>query len=371
MGSSHERSCSRSESAPGRSRDESDRAGSTLFTAGCTPWATGGLTARAVDGRDPGDRRCTQPSVGGRPLGPPPVERPDRDHDPWNKSQRPGLLLHRAVLAPDEVTTHDGIPVTTPARTQLDLAGVLQKHQLQQAINEAERLRLDGPQPNRHPTKRGTANLRTLAPPTHTRRDLEARFTTFLNDRRFPAPQTNVLIEGMEVDFAWPERGVVVELDSWEYHGTRAAFERDRRRDRILVAAGWRPCGLPGATWMSPDPSRESSGRWGSSSAARRSSPGPCRRRRTWSRGRSCASSVSRSLSSVVMMRAPVIPNGWPRAIAPPNGLSFSWSMPHSSRQGTTWAANASLSSSDVDVVDRHAGLLQHASRPRGSGRGP
>jgi very-short-patch-repair endonuclease len=163
---------------------------------------------------------------------------------------RPGLLLHRAVLAPDEITAHDGIPVTTPARTQLDLAGVLQRHQLQQAINEAERLRLDGPQPNRHPTKKGTANLRTLAPPTHTRTDLEARFTTFLNDRRLPTPQTNVLIEGLEVDFAWPEKGVVVELDSWEYHGTRAAFERDRRRDRILLAAAWSPLRV---TWRDLD----------------------------------------------------------------------------------------------------------------------
>jgi very-short-patch-repair endonuclease len=169
---------------------------------------------------------------------------------PWKKSQRPGLLLHRAVLADDEITIEQGIPVTTPARTQLDLAGVLQKHQLQQAINEAERLRLDGPQPNRHPTKRGTANLRTLAPPTHTRRDLEARFTTFLNDRRFPTPQTNVLIEGMEVDFAWPERRVVVELDSWEYHGTRAAFERDRRRDRRLTTAGWKVLRI---TWRDLD----------------------------------------------------------------------------------------------------------------------
>ena len=57
-------------------------------------------------------------------------------------------------------------------------------------------------------------------------------------------------------------------------------------------------------------------------------------------------SSASRLLSSVVMIRAPVMPNGWPSAIAPPNGLSFSGSMPHSSRHGTTWAANASLSSS-------------------------
>jgi len=160
---------------------------------------------------------------------------------PWDKSERKGLLLHRAVLADDEITTHDGIPVTTPARTQLDLAGVLQKHQLQQAINEAERQRLEGPreQARRHPTKKGTANLRTLAPPTHTRRDLEARFATFLNDRRLPTPQTNVLIEGIEVDCVWPERKLIVELDSFEYHRTRATFERDRQRDRRLAAAGW------------------------------------------------------------------------------------------------------------------------------------
>ncbi len=82
----------------------------------------------------------------------------------WDRRPQPGLLLHRAVLAEDEITIEQGIPVTTPARTLLDLAGVLQKHQLQQAINEAERLRLDGPQPNRHPTKRGTANLRGLLP---------------------------------------------------------------------------------------------------------------------------------------------------------------------------------------------------------------
>ena len=159
----------------------------------------------------------------------------------WDKSSRTGILLHRAVLAPDEITIHDGIPVTTPDRTQLDLAAVLQKHQLQQAINEAERLQLPGAHDlaTRHPTRKGTANLRTLAPPTHTKRDLEARFTTFLNDGRFPIPQTNVLIEGVEVDAAWPDRKPIVELDSWEYHRTREEFERDRRKDRRLAAKGW------------------------------------------------------------------------------------------------------------------------------------
>ena len=43
----------------------------------------------------------------------------------------------------------------------------------------------------------------------------------------------------IEVDFAWPASRLVIELDSWQYHRTRAAFEADRRRDRRLTAAGW------------------------------------------------------------------------------------------------------------------------------------
>jgi len=64
--------------------------------------------------------------------------------------------------------------------------------------------RFDGPLElvRRYPNKQGTGTLRSLAPPTRTRSDLEARFVTFLDDRRFPTPQTNTLIEGVEVDAA-------------------------------------------------------------------------------------------------------------------------------------------------------------------------
>jgi very-short-patch-repair endonuclease len=160
---------------------------------------------------------------------------------PGGSSRRPGLLLHRAVLAHDEITLRDGIPTTTPARTLLDLAAVLDRTALQRAINEAEVQRLEGPfkLAQRHPTKRGIAALRTLAPPRHTKRELEARFVLFLNDRRFPRPQTNVLIEGHEVDAVWPGKRLIVELDSYTFHATRQAFEDDRRKDRHLVAAGW------------------------------------------------------------------------------------------------------------------------------------
>jgi very-short-patch-repair endonuclease len=54
-----------------------------------------------------------------------------------------------------------------------------------------------------------------------------------------PAPRANGFIEGMEIDFTWPEHRVAVEIDSWKYHGTRTAYRRDRRRSTALQLAGW------------------------------------------------------------------------------------------------------------------------------------
>jgi len=59
--------------------------------------------------------------------------------------------------------------------------------------------------------------------------------------RRLPAPQTNQWIEGFEIDCVWREQRLVVELDGGAFHHTQQAFERDRERDRVLQAAGWRP----------------------------------------------------------------------------------------------------------------------------------
>ena len=56
----------------------------------------------------------------------------------------------------------------------------------------------------------------------------------------FPRPETNVVIEGFEVDCVWRKQRVIIEVDGWETHKTRAAFERDREKSRILQAAGWR-----------------------------------------------------------------------------------------------------------------------------------
>lgn len=162
---------------------------------------------------------------------------------------RLGLHPHCAILPPDEITTANRIPTTVPARTLLDLAAVLPRHALERAVNEAEVQRLSSQASlatilDRYPGRRGTTGLRALllnaSRPASTRSELEARFLTFLDHHRLPRPETNSLVEAMEVDAVWREAGLIVELDGFAAHGTRHAFQRDRERDRRLQAAGWR-----------------------------------------------------------------------------------------------------------------------------------
>ncbi len=75
---------------------------------------------------------------------------------------------------------------------------------------------------------------------TRTRSELEERFLQWLEDAGLPRPTVNTLRFGLEVDCAWPEQRLIVELDSRAAHATHAAFEKDRERDRILQTAGWR-----------------------------------------------------------------------------------------------------------------------------------
>jgi predicted transcriptional regulator of viral defense system len=164
---------------------------------------------------------------------------------------RPRLAVCRSVLRPDEVTVHDGIPVTTPARTLLDLAALLDRHRLARAAERAEALRLASPTSledltNRYPRRPGTPSLKQLIEegrvvPATTANDFERRFLTFLDANGLPRPLVNESLDPQTTpDFRWPSQGLIVELDGFETHGTRAAFERDRARDRALLAAGWR-----------------------------------------------------------------------------------------------------------------------------------
>jgi very-short-patch-repair endonuclease len=165
--------------------------------------------------------------------------------------RRSGIKVHRCKFAEDEVTVHDGIPVSTVARTLFDLAERSAPHELKSAWDEADRLkRLRIPEIARvYELGRGRRRARAALKPIllaeqryveDTASPLEDRFAAFVVAHRLPPPQTNVLVDDDEVDVLWPEARLIVELDSWEFHAHRAAFEKDRDRDADHLLAGYR-----------------------------------------------------------------------------------------------------------------------------------
>jgi very-short-patch-repair endonuclease len=162
---------------------------------------------------------------------------------------RNGLHVHRTQhLHPRDRTTHHGIRVTAPSRTLIDFAGQATADELESAVSEAFALRLVT-EPKlqaamaRTPRRAGVAALRTLlgatGGPVVTRSRAE-RLRRLIKAARLPQPLFNAPLHGYTADVLWPDRRLVVEFDGYDFHGHRLAFERDRRRDAALVAAGYR-----------------------------------------------------------------------------------------------------------------------------------
>jgi very-short-patch-repair endonuclease len=177
-----------------------------------------------------------------------------------SKRDQPGIVFRTRAWEPDELTTRNGIPVTAPSRTLLDLAQVLDDDALERALREAERLQLTDVNSvadllERYPRRRGSGALRRLTAMKElyrgiTRSELEERFRVFLRTHGLPSPEWNVRLElgdtMLEVDCLWREQRVVIELDGYGYHAHLDAFERDRLRDRLLQLADFRPIRI---TW--------------------------------------------------------------------------------------------------------------------------
>jgi len=153
-------------------------------------------------------------------------------------------------LAPADVTARHRIPITAVARVLLDLAETGPRRQLDRAIDEAIRLRrfrwrdldeLRARAHGRHGLRPLSAALAGLEPArAHTRSELEIEGLALIHDFDLPPAEVNRHLLGYEVDLLWRDRRVVVELDSHGFHSTPSEFERDRRRDADLQAAGYR-----------------------------------------------------------------------------------------------------------------------------------
>ena len=149
---------------------------------------------------------------------------------------RPGIRIHRSRRLQHSLNA--GVRITTPMRTLVDLARTATSRELERAVEEAQVQRLV--------TRDEVARLRGRAgaaargrEPSLTRSEAERRLLQLIRAAQLPAPRTNVRVGRHEVDLLWPDERVIVEVDGFGFHNTRAAFERDRARDRALHAAGY------------------------------------------------------------------------------------------------------------------------------------
>ncbi|HEX6753981.1 MAG TPA: DUF559 domain-containing protein [Solirubrobacterales bacterium] len=164
--------------------------------------------------------------------------------------KRPGLRVRgRPTLSAANVASRDGIPVTSPVQTLVDLATELGPLGVERAVNEADKRDLVDPEALRYELdgyagRPGAPLLRRIIDRRTFRlsdSDLEILFRPIAAAAGLPPPLTKQRVNGFEVDFFWPELGLVVETDGLRYHRTPSTQTRDARRDRAHALAGMTP----------------------------------------------------------------------------------------------------------------------------------
>jgi very-short-patch-repair endonuclease len=161
---------------------------------------------------------------------------------------RAGISTHeRRRFDRSDTRIRDLVPVTSPSLTLLDLAVVLPPIEFDRAIDEARSRRLTSQSElaacvRRHQGHHGVGLIeRVLRDDTgFSRSEAERMLLRLIEDAGLPRPLRNARVEGLEVDFLWPDLRLVVEMDGYRWHSSRAQLNRDRERDSILVARGYR-----------------------------------------------------------------------------------------------------------------------------------
>ncbi|HVY77380.1 MAG TPA: hypothetical protein VG898_02625 [Solirubrobacterales bacterium] len=158
-------------------------------------------------------------------------------------------VYRRTTLQPDDLTTHEGVRVTSPVRTLIDEATKLSPRALERAVNEADKLdrvkvdELHGALPRYRGVPGARALLQLLDPLAFRLSDseLELAMRERSDAAGLPTPATKARVNGYEVDFFWPELGIVVEADGLRYHRTPLQQRRGLERDQAHTASGLRP----------------------------------------------------------------------------------------------------------------------------------
>jgi very-short-patch-repair endonuclease len=167
---------------------------------------------------------------------------------PIPRKRRGSVRIHHSrTLTDTDRVLEQGIPVTSVARTALDLAAVVRFRSLRRLLRRSEELSAFDLAGFRFVLARNRGHRGALAldralgiyePPRLTRSELEREFVALVEQAGLPRPATAFVVAGYELDVYWPELRFAVELDVYETHGTHEPFEEDRRRDEDLKLAG-------------------------------------------------------------------------------------------------------------------------------------
>lgn len=160
--------------------------------------------------------------------------------------RRPGIRAHRSrTLTRADVTTNYGMRVTTIVRTILDILPRLSDREAVRLVNDARVQHVLKPTALSHLLAR-SPRLRRLIDPTQnpTRSGLEDDFVRWIKRHGLPMPRINRHTSGHEVDAVFEAERVIVEVDSWDYHGNPQSFVTDRERDTAAAANGFLPLRL-------------------------------------------------------------------------------------------------------------------------------
>jgi very-short-patch-repair endonuclease len=167
-----------------------------------------------------------------------------------SRRRHSGLRIHRRPsLTGRDLTREYGIPVTTPVQTLIDMSLRLDRRGVERMINEADKYDLVHPPELRKALdlragEPGVAKLRFILDRRTfrlTKEELERRFLPLVRKAGLPVSLTGQWVNEFEVDFYWPDLGLVVETDGLRYHRTPAEQARDRLRDQAHTAAGLTP----------------------------------------------------------------------------------------------------------------------------------
>ncbi len=163
------------------------------------------------------------------------------------RRSRPGIRVHHQLIERTDCRVRDGIALTSPARTILDLAALVSGDVLEQLVVEADIRRLASVNELRavidhSPGRAGTKRLATLldrgAWQGLTRSEAERRALALVARARLPSPRVNPIRAEHRIDLHWPDHRLVLEIDGFATHGRRHAFDADHERDLQLEIAG-------------------------------------------------------------------------------------------------------------------------------------